>query len=288
MPRKTLPRIITVTAARKPSTLRIEWDRGGESLVDVSASIEKFRIYEPLRHSPELFSRVKVGEYGADIIWSDEIDMSADLLWHLAQEQSGATMSAEEFSEWRERQGYTLDAAAKALGISRRMVAYYESGDRPVPRVVALATKALRLDPDGRSADPSRGAPVAPIASAPALARQSLRNRQRGAKPARTARYRDDLPQMTTAKARYGHFPGARWSAVETPGVLGNLPDSDNLWHAPHPRRESRRGRHDAVAREIFRHRRRPGRTRAIRGEDQKSNWDNPHRNRAHGSQEPA
>jgi transcriptional regulator with XRE-family HTH domain len=44
---------------------------------------------------------------------------------------------------WREQCGYTLDAAARALGISRRMVAYYEKGELPIPRVVALATKAL-------------------------------------------------------------------------------------------------------------------------------------------------
>ena len=38
---------------------------------------------------------------------------------------------------------HTLDTAAKALGISRRMVAYYEQGDRAIPRVVALATRGL-------------------------------------------------------------------------------------------------------------------------------------------------
>ncbi|HEV2098237.1 MAG TPA: helix-turn-helix transcriptional regulator [Stellaceae bacterium] len=143
MPRKTLPRIIGVEAAEEPWTLRIEWDHGEKSLIDLSGVIDKFRVNAPLRQSSELFRRVGVGEYGTDVAWSDSIDISADLLWHLAQEQSGATMSAEEFCEWRERQGYTLDAAAKALGISRRTVAYYEAGDRPIPRVVALATRAL-------------------------------------------------------------------------------------------------------------------------------------------------
>ena len=52
-------------------------------------------------------------------------------------------MSADAFRHWRERKAYTLDTAARALGISRRMVAYYEQGERPIPRVVALATRAL-------------------------------------------------------------------------------------------------------------------------------------------------
>jgi DNA-binding transcriptional regulator YiaG len=96
-----------------------------------------------LRKSPALFRRVRVGEHGTDIVWSDEIDMSADTLWRLAREQTGVTMSADAFRHWRQRKAYTLDTAARALGISRRMVAYYEQGERPIPRVVALATRAL-------------------------------------------------------------------------------------------------------------------------------------------------
>jgi len=52
-------------------------------------------------------------------------------------------MTAQAFRQWRERQSYTLDSAAKALGLSRRMIAYYETGERPIPSVVALATRAL-------------------------------------------------------------------------------------------------------------------------------------------------
>ncbi len=143
MPKKTLPRIIAVSAGERPNTLHIRWDGGGESLVDASGLIKTFRAYAPLRQSDELFRQVRVGEYGTDIVWSDELDMSADTLWRLAQEQSGATMTAEAFHHWRERKAYTLDDAAAALGISRRMVDYYDHGDKPIPRVVALATLAL-------------------------------------------------------------------------------------------------------------------------------------------------
>ncbi len=145
MPKKTLPRVVKVEADEKPFTLRIDWDNGEAHPVDVSGLIQTFRIYEPLRHSPELFSRVRVGEFGTDIVWTDPMDMSADTLWRLTQEQSGLTMSSEAFRRWRERQAYTLDGAAQALGLSRRMVAYYEQGEKPIPRVVALATRALEL-----------------------------------------------------------------------------------------------------------------------------------------------
>lgn len=143
MPKKTLPRILSVATDKKPMTLRIRWDKGNESLVDVSGLVETFRVYKPLRHSPELFGRVRVGEHGTDIVWTDEIDMAADTLWRLAQEQAGVTMSPDAFRHWRESKAYTFDTAAQALGLSRRMVAYYEQGAKPIPRVVALATRGL-------------------------------------------------------------------------------------------------------------------------------------------------
>jgi len=49
------------------------------------------------------------------------------------------------FRHWRERKAYTLDEATRALGLGRRMVAYHEKGDRPIPRGVAPATRALDL-----------------------------------------------------------------------------------------------------------------------------------------------
>jgi hypothetical protein len=140
---KTLPRIAAVAAGDKLLTLRVRWEKGEESLVDVSGVITTFRLYEPLRRSPELFRQVRLGERGTDIVWTDEIDMAADTSWRLAQEQAGATLLADASRQWRERQAYTLETAASALGISRRMVAYYEQGKKPIPRVVALATRAL-------------------------------------------------------------------------------------------------------------------------------------------------
>jgi DNA-binding transcriptional regulator YiaG len=147
-----LPRIAEVAPGRRPLfSLRILWDNGDRSVIDVSGLIESFRVYAPLRKSLEMFRKVRRGEHGTDVVWSDEIDMAADTLWRLAQEQSGATMTAEAFRSWRHRKAYTLDEAAKALGISRRMVAYYDQGDKPIPRVVALAARALELSEAGAS-----------------------------------------------------------------------------------------------------------------------------------------
>ncbi len=143
MPRKTIPRIEDVTVGEPPFTLHVRWTHGEDSVIDISGMIETFLMYAPLRSDPARFATVKVGEYGTHIAWTEEIDMAASTLWRLAQEQSGATMTADAFRHWRERQADTLDTAARALGLSRRIVAYYDQGDRPIPRTVALAVKAL-------------------------------------------------------------------------------------------------------------------------------------------------
>ena len=121
--------------------MHFEWQSGFQSLVEVSALIKTFRVYEPLRHNPHLFQKVQTGEFGTDVCWSEEIEISADTLWRLTQEQSGLTLPPQAFRSWRERKAYTLESAA-ALGLSSRMVAYCEHGEKPLPRMVALVTRA--------------------------------------------------------------------------------------------------------------------------------------------------
>ncbi|OAI30073.1 hypothetical protein A1351_23125, partial [Methylosinus sp. R-45379] len=168
MPRKAPPRIVAVKVdSRRPWALRLEWNNGASGRVDVSDHIGAYKLYQPLRQAPELFKSVRLGDLGTDIVWSDEIDMSADTLWRLAQEQAGATMSAGEFKIWRERRAYTLDTAARALGIGRRMISYYEQGEKPIPRVVALATRALDVEArEGGGARAKPGKSRAPKAAA--------------------------------------------------------------------------------------------------------------------------
>ena len=57
------------------------------------------------------------------------------------------------FSEWRSRHGLSLTGAAEALGLSRRMVAYYSNGEKPVPKTVLLACRGWEAERsrDGRN-----------------------------------------------------------------------------------------------------------------------------------------
>jgi transcriptional regulator with XRE-family HTH domain len=50
-------------------------------------------------------------------------------------------MTATAFRTWMDTHSLTLDRAADALGLSRRTIAYYLSGEQPVPKTVMLATE---------------------------------------------------------------------------------------------------------------------------------------------------
>ncbi len=48
------------------------------------------------------------------------------------------------FKAWMKRNGLSLTGAGRALGISRRQVAYYASGRKAVPLFIKLACRGYR------------------------------------------------------------------------------------------------------------------------------------------------
>jgi hypothetical protein len=126
---------------RGDSVLVAHWDDGRRAEIDLGPVIAARKVLAPLR-DPEVFHRVRVAEDGWSIEWPDGgIDFGAAQLRRWAEEQSGEAMPAEAFRAWMEGHGLTLDRAAEALGLSRRIVAYYLSGEQPVPKTVMLATE---------------------------------------------------------------------------------------------------------------------------------------------------
>jgi transcriptional regulator with XRE-family HTH domain len=67
------------------------------------------------------------------------------------KDSAGLDMSAEAFKRWRKALGMTQKDAAEALGLKRRVVQYYEKGERKgksveIPLTVRLACYALSSD----------------------------------------------------------------------------------------------------------------------------------------------
>ena len=109
-------------------------------LVDLRARYGTSATFAPLA-DPVLFAGVHVIDQGGGIAWSDELDADGEVIWRMALEARGEIMPSADFRAWRERHRLSLSDAAAALGISRRMVAGYASGELPVPRTVMLATR---------------------------------------------------------------------------------------------------------------------------------------------------
>lgn len=121
------------------SSLLLRYADGEQFKLDVAALIKRHPSLKRLNEA-QVFRLAKIGEHGASVIWGndDDLELAADNLRARAIEQAGG-VSHEFIWNWMAKHELTLDAAAEALGLSRRMLAYYRSGAKPVPRTVALA-----------------------------------------------------------------------------------------------------------------------------------------------------
>ena len=134
-------------ASVKPAgeyALRIQWANGKKLAVDLRDIVHRLKGLRALR-DPAVFARASVGEGGHSVAWPGDLDIGATRLLELGLEQGGRA-DAVEFIRWRWRNGLSLTAAAEALGLSRRQVAYYASGEHEVPRYVLLACRGWEAE----------------------------------------------------------------------------------------------------------------------------------------------
>ncbi len=124
--------------ARPKLVLHLGFADGAEFDVDLTAIIRQHPTLAALA-DPATFKRAKVGDWGGTVSWgTDDLELAADNLRARGVEQAGG-FSHEEVTQWMHKNQFTQQQAAAALGISRRMLGYYLSGEKPVPRTVALA-----------------------------------------------------------------------------------------------------------------------------------------------------
>ena len=127
---------LTAVVALAPYRLRTTWSTGEVLEVDIEARLRKHVALTAIL-DPEVFARVHIGEWGNSIEWSDE-EFGADNVYAWAKEQAGE-VSHEMFGEWMRHNDLSLSTAAEALGISRRMVSYYRTAHKAIPRSIWLA-----------------------------------------------------------------------------------------------------------------------------------------------------
>jgi hypothetical protein len=135
-------RTITAVRAKAPATLVVRWSDGTKAGIDLSRLLRR-RPLQPLRDAAA-FARVRLGEWGHSVEWPSGVALSADTLWLETLSATGR-QDNRAFLEWRLRNGLSLTKAAEALGLSRRMIAYYSNGEKPVPRAILLACKGWEV-----------------------------------------------------------------------------------------------------------------------------------------------
>lgn len=134
----SIGRIKSITP-RGQSVLVVAWDDGRRAEIDLAPIIAAHPQLAPLAEADDF---PVAAEDGWSVEWQRcGIDLGAAQLRRWADEQAGEAMPPAAFRAWIERNRLTLDSAAEALGLSRRTIAYYLSGEQPVPKTVMLATE---------------------------------------------------------------------------------------------------------------------------------------------------
>jgi len=100
--------------------------------------------FAPLR-DPVEFAKVDVGDWGHSLTWPSGPELGADALWLETLSAIGRS-DVRAFLDWRFRHALSLSKSAEALGISRRMVAYYSNGEKRVPKPILLACRGWEAD----------------------------------------------------------------------------------------------------------------------------------------------
>src|SRR6218665_64074 len=121
---------LTAVRALADGVLALTYADGEQLLVDIKPIIARHPSLRALA-TPGVFRRARLGEFGASVTWgSDALELAADNLRARAIEQAGGDSHGNEMRR---------DRGCEGVGVSRRMLAYYRSGTKPVPRTVALA-----------------------------------------------------------------------------------------------------------------------------------------------------
>ena len=87
--------------------------------------------------APKVFAKAHIAEWGGSVEWFDT-EFGADNVYAWTKEQAGEP-SHEMLNDWMRRNELSLTTAAEALGLSRRMVSYYRTAQKAIPKTVWLA-----------------------------------------------------------------------------------------------------------------------------------------------------
>jgi len=129
---------IAALAVRPPCALTLTFADGATLPIDLSSVANAYPALAALRN-PTLFATARVDALGGYVVWiDDDLELAADNLRNMAIEQAGG-IGNERLVNWMHKHDLTQERAAEAIGVSRRMLNYYLSGAKAIPKTVWLA-----------------------------------------------------------------------------------------------------------------------------------------------------
>jgi DNA-binding transcriptional regulator YiaG len=114
--------------------ISITWSDGVTENKDIAPLLLSHRLYARVRSDAALFQTMRASDDGARLLWEDGSSLSAKAVAKLPRAQMDAT----EFRSIMADLNLTSEGLGSLLGLSRRAVTNYRSGEA-IPRVVALA-----------------------------------------------------------------------------------------------------------------------------------------------------
>jgi len=139
-----LPRVKAVGAAKKPLSLRVTWDDGTKSDVDLTGLVHSSRHFSGFAEDQAAFRRVKPVGHGSGIGWENGLDYSASTLRTLAEQQQ--SLSGKHLVAFEARHGLSTAETATLFHIAERTVRSYRDA-AVLPETIAIALRTLDSDP---------------------------------------------------------------------------------------------------------------------------------------------
>ncbi len=129
---------IAALAVRAPCALTLTFADGVTLPVDLAGTVRNYPALTALA-DPAIFATAHIDARGGYVVWvDDELELAADNLRNMAVEQAGG-IGNERLVNWMHKHALTQERAAEAIGVSRRMLNYYLSGAKAIPKTVWLA-----------------------------------------------------------------------------------------------------------------------------------------------------
>jgi len=136
-----LARIVHVERVEdEPMSLAAAYADGSMVTADMTFHFRGHPVLEEVAGDPELFGQYRIEESGG-LEWPNGADVSAARFQQLGEITAGNMMDRMAFRDWMKRHGLIIDTAGPILGLSRKTIARYSSGESLIPKHILLACK---------------------------------------------------------------------------------------------------------------------------------------------------